>query len=150
MSVTIRLGRGRGSEITTFQDTGCFASPSCLDCSLPVCVHDGGGAYLQGLRMDGRAAAAGRLVAVEGRRVEEAAERLGVTARTVYRYLARWRGSGRAEGVEVGVWTRCEHCEAEIYQPPRKRKRRYCGQLCQSKARRAEKAGGLGIEAPSP
>lgn len=69
-------------------DVGCMHSPSCLDCPLPICVHDEGG---QVARMKFERQQTLETIARDGLTVEQAAERLGVTVRTVYRWLQKER-----------------------------------------------------------
>ncbi len=76
MSTTDRL-----PEQTHYRDDGCEISPRCLECPLPACRYDmppkRAGALL-------REAELRRLLA-EGLTADQAAERMGVSRRTVFR-----------------------------------------------------------------
>lgn len=73
-----------------YTDTGCEASPSCLTCPLPVCKYDVPGGVRQARRLQ---ADAERIAVMEreGLMVAEAAERFGITERTMFRILERNR-----------------------------------------------------------
>lgn len=84
-------------EFDHYADTGCAASPSCLQCPLPQCKHDDPiwfQLYLRLARDRERCSAMTR----EGLTVEEAAERFGVQVRTVYRMMRRVRLEGTCSG----------------------------------------------------
>jgi hypothetical protein len=70
-------------EHVKYRDTGCSLSPSCLACPLPVCRYDTPSQTEQGFRT--------RQAVLElrdkGMRPTQIAARLGVTRRTVWRYL---------------------------------------------------------------
>ena len=76
------------------KEDGCRYSPSCLTCPLPQCKHDMGqgglARYLKGKAKQERVATIYR----EDLTAEEAAERFGITVRTVYRMLVRAREVG--------------------------------------------------------
>jgi hypothetical protein len=74
-------------EYVNWQDTGCqFGGPSCLNCQLPVCVHDMAGGVVRQRRMDKRA----RIINLANRGWEhsEIASTLGISIRTVQRALS--------------------------------------------------------------
>ena len=77
-----------------YQDTGCDLFHSCLSCPRRRCKYDDPvEAQRERAMMQDRQKV--RLMEREGWTVEEAAERFGVTARTVHRILARTRRGGR-------------------------------------------------------
>ena len=88
-----------------FEDTGCWASPKCLDCPLPQCVHDlppGGprrakASTAQRLTLD---AFARLLEAHPGRTrtevMEITAAEMRITMRSVQRHLAAAKAAGGA------------------------------------------------------
>ena len=68
-------------------DTGCRYAPKCLSCPLPQCVHDG---YRAGQsRNASRDAEYMAIIATEQLTPSQAAERFGITKRTVFRIQAR-------------------------------------------------------------
>ena len=77
-------------EFCHYEDTGCEASDSCLNCPLPRCKHDDPGWYQRNRRLakDFQVMYA---IQQESLTVEEAAERFSVTVRTVFRILQRCR-----------------------------------------------------------
>ena len=78
------------SESYYYEDNGCEASDSCLDCPLPRCKHDDPAWY----RRNRRLARDFRIVHVmqkEALSVEETARRFAVTPRTIFRVLQRCR-----------------------------------------------------------
>lgn len=78
------------SEFYHYEDTGCEASDSCLDCPLPRCKYDDPAWYQRNRRL----ARDFRIVHVmrqEALSVEETAARFSVTARTVFRIIQRCR-----------------------------------------------------------
>ncbi len=83
-------------EYCRYQDEGCEFADSCLNCPLPICVHDepGGG---QRLRKRQRAARMAGLYTSEGKGVKELAEVFGVSKRTVQRALKLAFGESAAE-----------------------------------------------------
>ena len=91
MAVERKSTTARSGE---YQDTGCDLFHSCLVCPRVRCKYDDPAeaqrerAMMQDqMRLD--------LMTREGLTVQEAAERFGVTARTVHRILARTRRGGR-------------------------------------------------------
>ena len=87
-------------EFYHYEDTGCEASDSCLDCPLPQCRYDDPDWYHRNRRLakDFRLA---YVMRQERLTVEEAAERFGITRRTVFRVLQRCREAtirGAADG----------------------------------------------------
>lgn len=125
MTVLIRLGH----YTSIYSDTGCSASESCLSCPLDRCVFDDGGASLRRTKKRAVVERAARLVDEEGYAVREAAKIMGVVERTVFRYLAEWRGvKGRRM---LGSWGQCENCGGDVYRRPSEEgKRRYCSRSC--------------------
>ena len=91
------------SEFYHYEDTGCEASDSCLDCPLPQCRYDDPEWYHRNRRL----AKDFRLVHAmhrESLTVEQAAERFSITKRTVFRVLQRCREAtmrGAADGYGV-------------------------------------------------
>lgn len=80
-------------EQRDYRDAGCELAPSCLECSLPHCVHDEpGGERQQRKRERNRQIA--RLRRTQGVKIAEFARRFRVSRRTIYRILAR---SGQGE-----------------------------------------------------
>lgn len=77
-------------EFFYYEDTGCEASDSCLNCPLPRCKHDDPAWYQRNRRL---AKDFQVMYAVQQERLsmEEAAERFSVTVRTVFRILQRCR-----------------------------------------------------------
>ena len=76
-----------------YRDTGCDLFHSCLSCPRARCKYDDPAeAQRERAMMQDRQKV--RLMEREGWTVEEAAERFGVTARTVHRILARTRRGG--------------------------------------------------------
>lgn len=73
-------------EYCQYHDNGCDFSESCLNCPLPVCVHDEPGGR-QKLLKKRRAMEMARLFADEGKSVRELALIFGVSRRTVERDL---------------------------------------------------------------
>lgn len=67
-----------------YGDTGCNFSPSCLNCSLPICVEDLEGSYANTLRRQ-------RIIKLveDGKSNEEIATEYGVSLRTIQRELAK-------------------------------------------------------------
>ena len=73
-------------ENAVYQDDGCDIAPKCLECPLPQCRYDlPQGAYT--LKIERRIGEARDLLAA-GRSVDEVAEELGVSRRTIFRYQA--------------------------------------------------------------
>ena len=78
------------SEFYHYEDTGCEASDSCLDCPLPFCKYDDPSWYQRNRRL----ARDFRILHVmnqESLSIEETAERFSVTVRTVFRIMQRCR-----------------------------------------------------------
>ena len=73
-------------EYCSYPDIGCEFSPFCLNCHLPVCVHDEPGGK-QALLKRRRSAEMTRLHYREGKSVKELASEFGVSIRTVQRVL---------------------------------------------------------------
>jgi hypothetical protein len=82
----IHRGRDGLPEHTTFRDTGCSVSPSCLTCPLPRCRYDLKNGVAS-IRTDVRADEARRLKA-EGWGIKAIAMQMGVTRRSVFRWFA--------------------------------------------------------------
>lgn len=78
------------SEFYHYEDTGCEASDSCLDCPLPQCRYDDPAWYQRNRRL-ARDVRIVRAMQQESLSVEETAERFAVTVRTVFRILQRCR-----------------------------------------------------------
>lgn len=78
------------SEFYHYEDTGCEASDSCLDCPLPLCKYDDPSWYYRHRRLakDFRML---HIIQRESLSAEEAAERFSVTVRTVFRIMQRCR-----------------------------------------------------------
>ena len=74
-------------------DQGCQYSPSCLACPLPVCKHDRPNGQHPDNSKQARDLAAASMILSQNLTAQQAAERLGVTVRTVYRILSRARES---------------------------------------------------------
>ena len=88
------------SEFYHYEDTGCEASDSCLDCPLPVCKYDNPDWYHRNRRF----AKDFRIVQImqqESLSVAGAAERFGITPRTVFRIMQRCREASM-QGNNVG------------------------------------------------
>lgn len=68
-------------ENTSYRDDGCDIHDQCLTCPLPACRYEMPPGRARALS---QAAALGRLLEL-GRTMDEAAEELGVSRRTVYR-----------------------------------------------------------------
>ncbi len=78
------------SEFYHYEDTGCEASDSCLDCPLPFCKYDDPAWYQRNRRL----ARDFRILHVMNREslsIEETAARFSVTVRTVFRIMQRCR-----------------------------------------------------------
>ena len=96
-----RAERSRANEVSEFyhyEDVGCEASDSCLDCPLPKCRYDDPAWYQRNRRL----AQDFRMLYViqqESLGIQEAAERFGVTVRTVFRIMQRCREAMMQDGV---------------------------------------------------
>jgi len=73
-------------EYCHYRDEGCEFADSCLNCPLPMCVHDEPGGR-QGVLKRRRARAMVRLFAGEGKGTKELAQLFRVSQRTVQRTL---------------------------------------------------------------
>ena len=82
---------GDSKQVTTPRDQGCNLAPKCLECPFPTCKHDGGRTNAKIQVREGKDAQAENLVTTQGLTPEQAARRLGVTPRTVYRMISRVR-----------------------------------------------------------
>ena len=74
-----------------YHDIGCDINPvrlGCLSCPLPFCKYDDPGAYRNWQDRQRRKQA---MMETEGLSVEDAAQRLGLTVRTIFRYRERDR-----------------------------------------------------------
>ena len=78
------------SEFYHYEDTGCEASDSCLDCPLPFCKYDDPTWYQRNRRL-ARDFRILHVMTQESLSIEETAERFSVTARTVFRIMQRCR-----------------------------------------------------------
>ena len=85
-------------EYCRYQDDGCEFADSCLNCPLPVCVHDEPGGR-QRLRKRRRAEEMAGLFTTGGKGVKELAEIFGVSRRTVQRALKLVSGESTAREV---------------------------------------------------
>ncbi len=81
---------GGAFEFYHYEDTGCEASDSCLDCPLPRCRYDDPEWYRRNRRLakDFRIV---RTMEQEGLTVEQTGERFSLTVRTVFRIMQRCR-----------------------------------------------------------
>lgn len=78
------------SEFCHYEDTGCEASDSCLDCPLPLCKYDDPAWYQRNRRL-ARDFRIMRVMAQESLSIEETAKRFSVTSRTIFRIMQRCR-----------------------------------------------------------
>ena len=78
---------------TYYPDTGCEVSLSCLECPLPQCKYDDPVWYQKRRRLAGDLKMLSTMES-EGLTIEEAAERFGVTIRTIFRIKQRVRLAG--------------------------------------------------------
>ena len=83
------------SEFYHYEDTGCEASDSCLDCPLPVCKYDDPDWYHRNRRL-ARDFRMIQIIQQESLSIAEAAERFSVTSRTVFRIMQRCREASMA------------------------------------------------------
>ena len=96
-----RAERSRANAVSEFyhyEDVGCEASDSCLDCPLPKCRYDDPAWYQRNRRL----AQDFRMLYViqqESLGIQEAAERFSVTVRTVFRIMQRCREAMMQDGV---------------------------------------------------
>ena len=77
-----------GEEQSCYRDEGCELGASCLNCSLPRCVHDEPGGR-RGQRRRQRNREIARLRQTQRLKIGELARRYGVSCRTVYRILSQ-------------------------------------------------------------
>lgn len=77
-------------EYSNYADTGCGLAPSCLSCPLERCRYD----LPQGLKSFTQQGKASQVLALraKGEMIETIAQRVGISRRTVFRYLAEQRG----------------------------------------------------------
>ena len=78
------------SEFYHYEDTGCEASDSCLDCPLPRCKYDDPAWYQRNRRL-ARDFRIVRAMQQDSLSVEETAARFSATVRTVFRIIQRCR-----------------------------------------------------------
>ena len=78
------------SEFYHYEDNGCEASDSCLDCPLPRCKHDDPAWYRRNRRLT-RDFRIVHVMQQEALSVEETARRFAVTPRTIFRVMQRCR-----------------------------------------------------------
>ena len=72
------------------KDTGCLHAPKCLSCPLPQCVHDSP-RIIQKMRSAINDEERMAIIAAENLTLPQAADRFGITERTVLRIKARAR-----------------------------------------------------------
>ena len=87
------------SEFYHYEDTGCEASESCLDCPLPQCRYDDPAWYQRNRRL-ARDFRIVRAMQQDGLTIEETADRFSVTVRTVFRIIQRCREAALRGGSE--------------------------------------------------
>jgi len=75
-------------EYCQYRDEGCEFAGSCLNCSLPICIHEMPGGRQRWLK-ELRDREVVRRFSVEGRGVKELALIYGVSQRTIQRILKR-------------------------------------------------------------
>ena len=85
-----RFATDEVTEFYHYEDTGCEASDSCLDCPLPLCKYDDPVWYHHNRRL-ARDFRIMHVMQGECLSIEETAERFSVTVRTVFRILQRCR-----------------------------------------------------------
>ena len=76
--------------MTQLMDDGCDVSKSCLKCPLPQCKYDDPTGY-RIFKQNQKDQESFKIVNEEGLSNQQAADRLGVTPRTMYRIKARAR-----------------------------------------------------------
>jgi hypothetical protein len=92
-------------EFYQYEDTGCEVSQSCLNCPLPQCKYDDPLWYQKHRRL-AKDLKVLSVMRIEGLSVEEAAERFGVTVRTIFRIMRRCRdASVDLEAVELEAFS---------------------------------------------
>ena len=79
-----------------YKDTGCRDAgvTSCLDCPLPKCVEEMSASERAVFRRERKWREWARTIRAESLPVEEAAERFGVTVRTIYRVKRACKAGG--------------------------------------------------------
>jgi len=85
-------------EYCHYNDEGCEFSDSCLNCPLPMCVHDEPGGR-QRLLKRWRAEEMVRLFVVEGKSTKELAQIFGISLRTAQRVMKTARKDKSASEV---------------------------------------------------
>ena len=75
-------------ERSYYKDDGCELGTSCLNCSLPHCIHDEPGGKRGQLRKQ-RNREIVSLRREQRLKIAEPAQRYGISNRTVYRIMAR-------------------------------------------------------------
>jgi len=85
-------------EYCHYHDAGCVFADSCLNCPLPMCVHDEPGGR-QRLLKRWRAEEMDRLFINEGKSTKELADIFGVSLRTVQRIIKAIRKDKAASEV---------------------------------------------------
>ena len=87
-------------EFYHYEDTGCEASDSCLDCPLPMCRYDDPVWYQRNRRLanDFRVV---QVIERENLSIDEASLRFGVAPRTVFRIMQRCREARMQAGTDT-------------------------------------------------
>lgn len=88
------------TEFYHYEDTGCEASESCLNCPLPMCRYDDPAWYQRNRRI-ARDFRVLQTMERESLTVEQAADRFGITVRTVFRILQRCREARQQAGQDA-------------------------------------------------
>lgn len=88
------------SEFYHYEDTGCEASDSCLDCPLPRCRYDDPVWYQRNRRL-AKDFKVVRAIEQESLSIEDAATRFGITPRTVFRIMQRCREARVQTGADA-------------------------------------------------
>ena len=73
-------------EYCRYRDEGCELADSCLNCPLPICIHDQPGGSKRWLKRQ-RDREMARLFTTEGKGIKELAQSFGVSQRTAQRAL---------------------------------------------------------------
>ena len=81
------------SGFTSYPDRGCEHSDSCLECPLPLCKHDMPHPTVKTAGRAERELIIAQEVIDQNLSYQEAAQRLGVTLRTVFRIMKRARAT---------------------------------------------------------
>jgi len=84
-------------EHSQYRDEGCDLSPSCLNCTLPLCRYDQPGGVRR-LRTRARDEEIVRLRRRERLPIDALARRFGVSRRTIFRILERNNHPARRPG----------------------------------------------------